>query len=218
MGMHKASNHVSPMAGNRNYSGSPNNRGSNGYYRSSSPNGINAYNLNFNSSNVNPQNNTNRAHAFSVRCFKHSIFKRLHSEQFLYTPINLFYFTPSSTMTTYDKLPVYKTCYDLLLKTYEVVKHFAREHKYDVGTTIKNQAFSLIITIYKANCRLDRAEILAEAREIVEGIKISFRLCKDLHLFSTEKYAELSLLSENISKQLLAWERFTRTPSPKPTK
>ena len=62
---------IFPLAGYRNQSdGSLNNRGSNGNYWSSSPNGSNAYNLNFNSSNVNPANNNNRANGLTVRCVK----------------------------------------------------------------------------------------------------------------------------------------------------
>ena len=56
-----------PAAGNRNGT-SVNNVGSNGNYWSSSPNSTdNAYNLNFNSGNVNPANNNNRNNGFSVR-------------------------------------------------------------------------------------------------------------------------------------------------------
>jgi len=59
------------MPGNRNRSdGTVNNEGSNGYYWSGSVNGDNARNLNFNSSDVNPNNNNNRANGFSVRCLK----------------------------------------------------------------------------------------------------------------------------------------------------
>ena len=62
---------IIPLAGNRdNSSAALNNQGSNGNYWSSSPNGTNAYNLNFNSSNVNPADNNNRANGFSVRCLK----------------------------------------------------------------------------------------------------------------------------------------------------
>ncbi len=56
-------------SGNRNRtSGALNNVGSNGYYWSSAPSGTNARNLNFNSSNVNPLNDNNRANGFPVRC------------------------------------------------------------------------------------------------------------------------------------------------------
>ena len=56
--------------GNYNYNnGSLNNEGSNGNYWSRTANsGTNAYNLNFNSSNVNPQNNLNRGYGFALRC------------------------------------------------------------------------------------------------------------------------------------------------------
>ena len=56
-----------PASGNRNGTGL-NNHGSNGNYWSSSLNSAaNGYNLNFNSSNVNPANNNNRFNGFSVR-------------------------------------------------------------------------------------------------------------------------------------------------------
>ena len=59
-----------PVAGNRNNSnGSLNTVGSNGNYWSSTVDGTNARNLNFNSSNAN-MNSNNRANGFSVRCLK----------------------------------------------------------------------------------------------------------------------------------------------------
>ena len=59
-----------PVAGNRNNDdGSLNNVGSNGNYWSSSVDGTNARNLNFNSSNAN-MNSNNRANGNSVRCLK----------------------------------------------------------------------------------------------------------------------------------------------------
>ena len=51
-----------------------NNRGSNGNYRSASFNSArNAYNLNFNSGGVNPQNNNNRYNGFAVRPVQHTL-------------------------------------------------------------------------------------------------------------------------------------------------
>jgi len=62
-----------PAAGNGNGT-SLNNRGTNGNYWSSSLNSAdNGYNLNFNSSNVNPQNNNNRYRGYSVRAVQHSL-------------------------------------------------------------------------------------------------------------------------------------------------
>ena len=62
-----------PAAGYRNDS-NVNNVGDNGIYWSSTPNDSdNAYNLNFNSSNVNPANNDNRNNGNSVRLVTASI-------------------------------------------------------------------------------------------------------------------------------------------------
>jgi len=66
-----------PVAGNRNNStGALTNVGSNGNYWSSTVNGTNARNLNFNSSNAN-MNSNNRANGFSVRCLKENNFAML---------------------------------------------------------------------------------------------------------------------------------------------
>ncbi len=57
-----------PYAGNVNDS-ALNNVGSNGRYWSRTANSTNnAYNLNFNSTNVNPANNNSRYNGYSVRC------------------------------------------------------------------------------------------------------------------------------------------------------
>ena len=60
---------TNPASGYRNNnSASVNNVWNNGYYWSAVPNSNNnGYNLNFNSSNVNPTNNNNRSNGFSVR-------------------------------------------------------------------------------------------------------------------------------------------------------
>ena len=62
-----------PAVGNLNTAGSLNNAGTNGYYWSSvqsTSNTNNAYNMNFNSSSVNPSNSNNKRNGFSVRCVR----------------------------------------------------------------------------------------------------------------------------------------------------
>ena len=64
---------LEPASGYRNRtSGALTNVGSNGYSWSSSPtqSSTNAGNLNFNATNVNPQNNNSRAYGFPVRCVR----------------------------------------------------------------------------------------------------------------------------------------------------
>ena len=63
-----------PAAGYCNGGDGPNNVGSNGYYWSSTENDANnGFNLNFNSSNVNPENNNDRNNEFPVRAVRRSI-------------------------------------------------------------------------------------------------------------------------------------------------
>ncbi|MBQ6320710.1 hypothetical protein IJI17_00580 [Candidatus Saccharibacteria bacterium] len=59
-----------PFTGNYNWTnGALNNRGSNGNFWSSTANSTtNARNLNFNASNINPQNNNNKVNGLTVRC------------------------------------------------------------------------------------------------------------------------------------------------------
>ncbi|MBR0402963.1 hypothetical protein IJI55_00210 [Candidatus Saccharibacteria bacterium] len=56
--------------GNWNWNNaSENNQGSNGNFWSGTPSAeTNAYNLNYNSGGVNPQNNNNKGNGFSIRC------------------------------------------------------------------------------------------------------------------------------------------------------
>ena len=73
-----------PVAGNRNNSnGTLNNVDSNGNYWSSTVDGTNARDLNFNSSNANMDSN-NRANGFSVRCLKdcNTLHALIHSPWF----------------------------------------------------------------------------------------------------------------------------------------
>ena len=62
-------------------------------------------------------------------------------------------FTP---MAPYDRLPVYKASYDLLLETFQFVKTFSREYKYTLGESVKRETLELIREIYRANGSFDK--------------------------------------------------------------
>ena len=76
-----------PAVGNRNNSdGTLNNQGSNGnYWSATENNSTNGYNLNFNSTNSNPDNNNDKANGFSVRCVQEII----HPPQPLFTQLKI---------------------------------------------------------------------------------------------------------------------------------
>jgi uncharacterized protein (TIGR02145 family) len=70
-----------PLAGYR-YRGSGvlNSQGDYARYRASTPNGTDAYNLFFHSTDLSPQSSNNRTYGFPVRCFKNTPPKPLEGE------------------------------------------------------------------------------------------------------------------------------------------
>ncbi len=108
-------------------------------------------------------------------------------------------------MAIYENLPVYKTSYDLLLLTFQVIKEFTREYKYSLWDTMKKEVINLISNIYKANCKIDKSKNIFTAREKIELLRLYFRLGRDLKIVSMWKYIEINVLIESVSKQLYAW-------------
>lgn len=110
-------------------------------------------------------------------------------------------------MATYDNLPVYKASYDLLIQVFKMVREFSKEYKYTLWDSIKKELIALISNIYKANSKTEKLSNITSARESLEVLKLYFRLCKDLQIINIKTYAQLSLVTEDISKQLAWWQK-----------
>ncbi len=109
----------------------------------------------------------------------------------------------------YD-LPVYKACYDLLLEIFQFTKDFSREYKYTVGESIKKQTVELLTLIFRANSRKDKKQVLQEARESIEVIRLFIRLMKDMHEISLKRFVQVNKKVEDVSKQLTGWQKAMR--------
>ena len=109
----------------------------------------------------------------------------------------------------YD-LPVYKSCYDLLLEIFQFVKNFGREYKYTVGESLKKQTVALLTLIFRANSRKDKEQVLQEARESIEVIRLFIRLMKDMHQISLKNFVHVNKKVEDVSKQLTGWQKAMR--------
>ena len=106
------------------------------------------------------------------------------------------------------ELSVYKSTYELTLKTFGIVKNFSREYKYTLGETIKSELLKTSVLIYRANVsRMNRPTILAEAREHIEALRLLFRLAHDTKTIPLGNFVELAESVETISKQLSAWQK-----------
>lgn len=107
----------------------------------------------------------------------------------------------------YDELPVYKAGYDLLLEIFKFVRNFSKEFKYTVGDHMKEEGVQLIKLIYQANATRDKLEIIRQARERIETIRLYLRLMKDLRQINIPKFVSINEKIENVSKQLAGWQK-----------
>ncbi len=110
-------------------------------------------------------------------------------------------------MALHNELPVYKATYDLLLEIFKFTKEFGKEYKYTVGENLKKQTIDLLTLIYRANSRKDKQEVLQEAREHIEVIRLFVRLMKDMQQISLKRFVEVNLKIESVSKQLAGWQK-----------
>jgi hypothetical protein len=114
-------------------------------------------------------------------------------------------------MALYYTLPVYKASYKLVILLFANSENFAREYKYTVGQDLKNEGSMLIKNIYRANKAMDKTIAISKARENVEMIRLFVRLMQDFNQIGLKKFVEINLGIEEVSKQLTAWEKYSRT-------
>ncbi|MBM3435248.1 MAG: four helix bundle protein [Bacteroidetes bacterium] len=113
-------------------------------------------------------------------------------------------------MGLHSDLPVYKACYDLLLEIFIFTKDFSKEYKYTVGESLKKETIELLTLIFRANSRQDKDQVLQEARERIEVIRLFIRLMKDLHQISLKRFVDVNKKVEEVSKQLTGWQKAMR--------
>lgn len=110
-------------------------------------------------------------------------------------------------MSLYAELPIYRDSYSLLLAIYQLTGKFSREYKYTLGQDMKRDALNLFRNLYQANRSKDKRQNLDDFLAEFELLKLEVRMCVDLRLLSLKKMAEISLLTDNIGKQINAWKQ-----------
>jgi len=110
-------------------------------------------------------------------------------------------------MSLYYELPIYKSCYDLLIMIFRLVKNFQKEYKYTIGERLKNEAIEMVIQVFRANISRDKHTHLIKARESVEMVRLLIRVLYDLKQIDVKKLAEINLKIEEISKQFVGWQK-----------
>lgn len=111
-------------------------------------------------------------------------------------------------MALYYNLPVYKDTYQLIMLIYEVTRQFPREYKYSLGQDMKRDAMELVRSIYRANRSLEKKRFLEEYLEQFELLKLEIRIAHDLWVLGLKNYADISVLMDNIGKQVTGWKNY----------
>ena len=88
-------------------------------------------------------------------------------------------------MSQYEHLPIYKKIFDLVLYTEGVVKGFSRYQKYTLGSELRNLTRKALMLTIKANNEVDKRILLLELRMVLEEIKLSVRLSKEVKAFKS---------------------------------
>lgn len=108
-------------------------------------------------------------------------------------------------MAQYENLPVFKATYDLLLDLYKTLNYVPRDLRYTLVQDLKNELTQLMVLIYKANSQREKTATLRKCLDLFLSVRLRIRLLKDMHFLSVARFAELSLKTEIISKQLTGW-------------
>ncbi len=120
-------------------------------------------------------------------------------------------------MSAYENLPVYKKAQDLAVYFDKVVCHFAKRHKYNIGSKLINLSLDALLLIAAANKKAERIERLIEALDKLEEIKILLHYSKEIKAFHKFKSFEFAVKSViEVSKQCEGWLRSQNSSSGKP--
>ncbi len=87
-------------------------------------------------------------------------------------------------MARYEHLPIYKRAYDMTLYFENTIRHFSRYNKFTLGTELREHSRAAVNLIRKANNSYDKLKYLFELREILEQMKFTLHLCKDVKAFN----------------------------------
>ena len=109
-------------------------------------------------------------------------------------------------MAQYEHLPIYKKAFDLAVSIEKMVRNFSRYHKYTLGYALRNVSREIVMLIIRANSERDKLSTLVRLRDMIEELKLTIRLCKEVEaLKNFDSFKELMSATINIGKQSEGW-------------
>ncbi|MCP4108876.1 MAG: four helix bundle protein [Desulfobacteraceae bacterium] len=115
-------------------------------------------------------------------------------------------FGSSENMARYEHLQIYKAAYDLNVYFEKTVRYFSRYNKYTLGTELRNSAREIVKLIIRANNENDKLQTLLELRELLEQLKFTVHLCKEINAFNNFNSFQVAINQIiDISRQNEGW-------------
>ncbi len=111
-------------------------------------------------------------------------------------------------MARYEHLPIYKKAFDLNVYFEKAVRNFSRYHKYTIGSELRDASRTISKLIVRANNSRQKSMVLLQLRELLEELKMTIRICKEVKAFNNfNSYRVASNLVIDISRQNEGWLR-----------
>jgi hypothetical protein len=102
---------------------------------------------------------------------------------------------------------VVEKTYDLVLWTVTKVEKFSRAHRHQLGERITAGSLDLLLALVDATYSRDKRPHLRRANEVLNRMRVLFRLAKDLRLVSLDAYSFAAERTEEIGRMVGGWAR-----------
>lgn len=109
------------------------------------------------------------------------------------------------------QLPVFRKMYDLNLTLMRLVNKFPKQYKYNIGDKLINTSLELFKYLFTANRIYDdkqrRVNCIDDFLNGFDMLKVLIRLSNEERLFSIKDAANLALITEDITRQIIGWRK-----------
>jgi len=102
--------------------------------------------------------------------------------------------------------------YDVLMWLLPQLEKFPRAHRYVLGKRLEEQLYELLDLTIDAAYTRDKRRILIQANLLLEKLRYTVRLCKDMKFINLKKYEYLSGQFIEIGRMIGGWIKKQNKP------
>ena len=109
-------------------------------------------------------------------------------------------------MALFNELPVYQKCNELLVAFSKTLPQMNRIYRMVYGEKIAHDIIEVMASLFKANRdRRLKSQYIMMAREEFVKVVVGMRLMFELRAINRKTFVALSVIAEEVSKQLATW-------------